>query len=111
VVFRIATQRGGSAPIDYFYGLTVATCGGHVMWTLQNASTQAAARPIRLVYGEAPPGYYSSTPPEPLRPGCYRATVSGPASVEFTIESDGRVVEREERGERAQQGADSTARP
>jgi hypothetical protein len=81
------------------------------MWTLQNASTQSAARPIRVVYGEAPPGYYSSVPPEPLRPGCYRATVSGPATVEFTVGSDGSVVERGERRERAERGADSTARP
>jgi hypothetical protein len=104
VVFRIATQRGGAAPIDYLYGLTVATCGGRVRWTMRNADTDSAARPIRIVYGEAPPGYYSLVPPQPLRPGCYRATVSGPASVEFTVGEDGRAVER---GART---ADSTAR-
>jgi len=93
VVFRVANTPGGAAPIDFFYGLTVATCeGGRVMWTMRNADTQSAARPIRIVYGEPPAGYVSATGPLPLVPGCYRATVSGPASTEFVVRADGSVA-------------------
>ena len=95
VVFRISNGPGSTAPPSYFYGLTVMSCGGNVvLWTLRNSETTSASRPARIVYGEPPRGYYSADGPRPLRPGCYRVAVSGPATTEFRIGADGAVSAR-----------------
>ena len=95
VVFRISDSPGSAAPQSYFYGLTVMSCGGgQVLWTMRNVDGAAAARPMRVVYGEPPTGYYSADGPRPLRAGCYRVVVSGPASAEFRVGADGTVSVR-----------------
>jgi hypothetical protein len=94
VTFRVSATPGGTAPIEHLYGLTVSTCDGRVVWTMRSADVASAARPTRIEYGEPPAGYVSAAGPEPLAPGCYRATVSGPASVVFTVGGDGRVEPR-----------------
>jgi hypothetical protein len=95
VVFHISNGPGSTAPPSYFYGLTVMSCGGNqVLWTLRNSETVSASRPARIVYGEPPRGYFSADGPRPLRPGCYRVVVSGPASTEFRIAADGATLRR-----------------
>ena len=95
VVFHISNGPGSTAPPSYFYGLTVMSCGGsEVLWTLRNVDGASAGRPVRIVYGEPPAGYFSVDGPRPLRAGCYRVVVSGPASTEFRIGADGAVSAR-----------------
>ncbi len=94
VVFRIARTREATAPPSFFYGLSVITCSGNrVMWTFGGASN-AAPTPSQIVYGKPSPGYTTREGPRPLRPGCYRAVISGSASVEFVVRRDGSVVQQ-----------------
>jgi len=73
-----------------FYGLTVMTCRGRVMWTLSNDSPDEP--PVRITYGVAPNGFVSRTGPKPLTPGCYQVIVSGPSKMRFHIGGDGRLT-------------------
>jgi hypothetical protein len=47
----------------------------------------------RIVYGQTPPDFVSDVAPKPLRPGCYRALISGTGEAEFVVGQDGSVVE------------------
>jgi hypothetical protein len=78
-------------PPQLMYGLSVLRCGSdRAVWVIgQDASTTAP--PTRIVYGETPNGFSVRTPAEPLRPGCYRVLVSGPRSLQFTVNDDGTV--------------------
>ncbi len=94
VVFQIARSREATAPPSFFYGLSVITCSGsRVMWTFGGASNTAPA-PSQIVYGKPSPGYTTRAGPRPLRPGCYRAIISGGASVQFVVRRDGSVVQQ-----------------
>jgi hypothetical protein len=103
VVFRVAQNREATAPPSFFYGLSVVTCGGRVMWTFGGTSN-AAAPPTRIVYGKPATGYITREGPRPLRPGCYRAIVSGGATVQFRVRRDGSVIQQPS-GETAVSGA------
>jgi hypothetical protein len=77
--------------VSLFYGLNVTTCkGSRVMWLLSDE--QLTAPPARIEYGVAPPGFASRAGPEPLVPGCYVVTASGPSSARFELGADGRVT-------------------
>ena len=94
VVFRIARTREATAPPSFFYGLSVITCSGNrVMWTFGGMSNTAPTPP-QIVYGKPSPGYTTREGPRPLRPGCYRAVISGAASVQFVVRRDGSVVQQ-----------------
>lgn len=73
------------------YGLSVVTCrGGRPVWVIGSGGANTPA-PARVVYGDVPRGYAEQTAAQPLRPGCYRVTVSGPAWAEFVVNADGSV--------------------
>ena len=89
-------------PGPLLYGLSVMRCGSdRPTWAIGHSGGAGIAIPTRVVYGEVPPGYIVRTPAEPLRPGCYRAVVSGPRSTEFYVNPDGSVTT-------AHQGADTS---
>lgn len=82
---------------DIFYGLLVTTCNGdRTMWDI-GAPARAAPPPRDIAYGVAPAGYVVRTSPLPLTPGCYRVTVSGPATSAFVVDSAGNVTARPHR--------------
>ncbi len=89
VLHRVAT--------DIFYGLLVRTCkGDRIMWDI-GTGANAEPAPVDIVYGVAPAGYAVHTAPLPLTPGCYRVTVSGPATSEFIVDPGGNVTLRQHR--------------
>ena len=95
LVFRLAASRGDIiTPPSLVYGLTVIPCGGdRVLWQI-SAETGEGRIPSRVRYGEQLQGFRVRVPAEPLRPGCYEAVISGPATVRFDVRADGTVLER-----------------
>ena len=92
IVFRLAADRETGATPELFYGLSVVTCkDGNVMWTVGINSGDAPI-PTRVTYGEPIPGFQTRVPPMRLTPGCYRVSISGPASARFQVRPDGSVV-------------------
>jgi len=90
LVFRRVAQ-------DIFYGMLVTTCkGDRTMWDI-GTPANAAPAPQEIAYGVAPPGYAVRAGPLPLTPGCYRVTVSGPATSEFVVDGTGNVTLRQHR--------------
>ncbi|MGI8765429.1 MAG: hypothetical protein ACR2KM_02805 [Gemmatimonadaceae bacterium] len=82
---------------DIFYGMLVTTCNGdRTMWDIGTPGNAEPA-PDNIAYGVAPPGYAVRTAPLPLTPGCYRVTVSGPATSEFIVDAAGKVTARQHR--------------
>ncbi|MGI8509036.1 MAG: hypothetical protein ACR2MQ_06895 [Gemmatimonadaceae bacterium] len=82
---------------NFFYGMLVTTCDGNqIMWDI-GTGANAEPAPVDIAYGVAPPGYAVRTAPLPLKPGCYRATVSGPATSEFVVDAAGNVTARQRR--------------
>jgi len=93
LVFRLAADRETGASPELFYGLSVVTCrDGRVMWNFGVTSGDAPI-PVAVTYGTPVPGFPTRSGPEPLTPGCYQVTISGPASTRFRVGADGSVVE------------------
>lgn len=75
----------------FLYGLTVSPCQSErPVWAVGSGG-DSAPPPTRVVYGVVPAGFSERVVAQPLRPGCYRVTVSGPASAEFVVRADGSV--------------------
>lgn len=97
LVFGVGRSRHGPPPKN-LHGISVVPCGkesqlpSSAVWTLARSADSAVPR--RITYGEAPPGFVSRRQAEALRPGCYRAEDSGSGQIEFTVNSDGTVIER-----------------
>lgn len=92
LVFVIAGTATG-APSNMSYGLSVIRCGDErPFWTI--AADGSRLMPDRIVYGRPLAGFVTSTGPDSLRPGCYKAIVSEAKPVTFDVLPNGRVSPR-----------------
>lgn len=87
----VLTDTTGRAPSGTIYGMSVVPCGTDTaVWQITANGSNAA--PLRLVYGETPPGYVVSVGPEPLRAGCYDVYVTDGRRSRFRVDGAGRVI-------------------
>ena len=94
--FGISDARESSKGIRFGY-LRINPCEGRdygptgATWFLSEISVRSSYV-NRVRYGVAPLGYQTEQGPDTLRPGCYRATISG-SHVDFLVQVDGTIVE------------------
>src|SRR6185437_323737 len=98
LVFGLGETRHGPPPKS-LYGITVVPCGkegqlpASAVWAVARSADSAI--PGRISYGETPPGFVTRRQAAVLRAGCYRAEDSASGRVEFLVNSDGTVTERD----------------
>lgn len=87
-VLTDTTGRGTSGTI---YGLSVVPCGADsAVWQIAANGTNGA--PVRLEYGDTPPGYVVNAGPVPLHAGCYDVFITDGRRSRFHVDGAGRLV-------------------
>lgn len=101
LVFALGRHKGKEEPVRFYY-LSIETCStnagqqGTRLWMIgERASGAPAVNPVRVRYGEVPPGFESHGSAQPLTTGCYVARTGGSGSVHFDITPTGMVIERQ----------------
>ncbi|HEX8693318.1 MAG TPA: hypothetical protein VF746_12905 [Longimicrobium sp.] len=88
----------GETPLLSVGEFAVARCRPHqlrsVVWQIERASPPRSQAPLRITYGQTPPGFREVVAPRPLQPGCYHAlaTTPGAASLAFRVLPDSIVA-------------------
>ena len=98
--FGISDKRLGDRAIQWG-GLAVSDCRTNAnettqkrYWVLErNPKFWNGNWPNRITYGDTPADFTTTLGPEPLKPGCYEASILGTGYVAFLIDSDGAVRE------------------
>lgn len=96
LVFRVSTHRHGDEPAA-LGGLLVTPCRPRAAdsaraWAI-GRNVEATSSITEIRYGTVPPGYTETSPPKPLRPGCYAVSYAAKEATYFLVTDDGRVVE------------------
>ena len=105
----VLTDTTGRGPSSLIYGLSVLRCGSDsAAWTVVALGTRTS--PDRIVYGETPDGYATSSGPQPLRAGCYDVYVTDGRRARFRIDGTGRLVLATPRRDSARARPDSSRR-
>ncbi|HKO16443.1 MAG TPA: hypothetical protein VJU87_09390 [Gemmatimonadaceae bacterium] len=87
----VLTDTTGRGPSGVIYGLSVLPCGADsAVWTITALGNRNS--PERIVYGQPPDGYASTTGPRPLRTGCYDVFVTDGRRARFRIDGAGQLV-------------------
>jgi hypothetical protein len=102
VVFGVAQERHGSAPVFHLNYVAVRTCYSSVdqyktLWQARGDLPKGESVPTRITYGRPPAGFMTEIPPQPLTPGCYEGLISGDGisgTVRFAVQPDGSVTEQ-----------------
>lgn len=86
----VLTDTTGRAPSGVIYGVSVVPCGADTaVWQIAASGSNRA--PMRLEYGQTPPGYVAHIGPQVLRPGCYNVFVTDGRRAQFRIDAGGRL--------------------
>jgi urocanate hydratase len=86
----VLTDTTGHAPSGVIYGVSVVPCGADTaVWQIAASGSNRA--PMRLEYGQTPPGYVAHIGPQVLRPGCYNVYVTDGRRAQFRIDARGRM--------------------
>ncbi len=86
----VLTDTTGRAPSGVIYGLSVIPCGADTaVWQL--AASGSNRVPMRLEYGQTPPGFVAHIGPQVLRPGCYNVFVTDGRRAQFRIDASGKL--------------------
>lgn len=96
LVFRVSTDPHGDKPAAPD-GLLVTPCrpqsaDSATVWAI-GRNVEATSSITEIRYGTVPPGYTETSPPKPLRPGCYAVSYAAKEATYFLVTDDGRVVE------------------
>lgn len=87
------------APLPSVGEFAVARCRPHqlpsVVWQIERVEPPRSQAPLRITYGQTPPGFREVVAPRPLQPGCYQAlaTTPGAGSLAFRVLSDSLVAQ------------------
>ena len=97
--FGISDKRFGKRSVQWG-GLAVYDCytqpsrAQHMYWGIERAPEfWSHDWPNRVTYGRPPVDFRTLHDPEPLRPGCYEAGVSGTGHVAFVVDTGGGIRE------------------
>ena len=97
LVFGLSSRAGNSSPV-WIGAFRVDRCGDDGsdatsagLWVIGNDSGGPVSQ---ITYGELPAAWTQYKQPLPLRPGCYRVTISGTGRTEFEVLSDGSIRQR-----------------
>ena len=86
----VLTDTTGRSPSGVIYGVSVVPCGADTaVWQIAASGSNRA--PMRLAYGQTPPGYVAHIGPQVLRPGCYNVFVTDGRRAQFRIDASGRL--------------------
>ena len=86
----VLTDTTGHGPSGVIYGVSVVPCGADTaVWQIAASGSNRA--PMRLEYGQTPPGYVVHIGPQVLRPGCYNVYVTDGRRAQFRIDASGRM--------------------
>lgn len=97
LVFGVSDEVGGTNAVDFTF-LRVYRCERQALdtagtvWMVEPAHNRPPY-PTKIVYGETPTGYQTTTGPFPLKVGCYDARIVGTGMVRFIVREDGSIVE------------------
>jgi len=93
----VLTDTTGRGPSGAIYGLSVVRCGADsAVWQIVASGSNGA--PMRLTYGQAPPGYVTTSGPQPLVAGCYDVFITDGRRSRFRVDASGRVTADTRRG-------------
>jgi hypothetical protein len=95
--FGIADTVGGSAYVSFgvlrVYECGAPDVGSGAAWALSHEPTTSRVTwPNRITYGATPPGFHPDQGPQPLHPGCYRATILGTGRTQFVVRPGGEIA-------------------
>jgi hypothetical protein len=100
LVFALGKHKGKEEPVRFYY-LSVESCASVSgqqsarSWMVgERANGAPAVNPVRVRYGEVPPGFEAQGAAQPLKAGCYVARTGGSGSVRFDVGPTGEVIER-----------------
>lgn len=85
-------QRGFPTSYLRVYSCEGPAAGKGAAWII-NSDTAQTHTVNWVIYGELPPGWTLVEGPAKLKPGCYRAAISGTGLTEFQVDPDGNITE------------------